>query len=112
MTISNFATHAVFIAAALAMLAGCGGGSPPSALGAPGAPQASRMGFVPQVRPERHRSWMSPDARKRSLLYASDEDTGNVDVYDYTSGKPPQKLYGQITGFQIPDGLCVDGAGD
>jgi len=53
---------------------------------------------------------MSPDAGKQWLIYASDADTGTVDVYNYRV--QAGKLFGQITGFQAPWGECVDSTGD
>jgi hypothetical protein len=63
------------------------------------------------VRPSRRRSWMSPDAKKSDLLYVSDADKAEVDVYSY---KAPNShgLEGQLTGFVLPYGDCSDSAGN
>lgn len=58
----------------------------------------------------RHSSWMLPGASNKWLLYVSDAYGGAVDIYDYGSKK--NKLYGQLTGFDHPLGLCVDAAGN
>ncbi|HEY2555390.1 MAG TPA: hypothetical protein VGI15_09065, partial [Candidatus Cybelea sp.] len=63
--------------------------------------------------PDRRRSWMSPDAKKSSLLlYISDEASGDVYVYAYRSPNHLGKLVGTLTGFSTPSGECVDKAGD
>jgi hypothetical protein len=73
MEISRLARHALGAFAAAAVLAGCGNGSGPQ-FGAP----LSRSGAVANGsgltmgRPDRGRSWMAPDAKKRDLLYVSD----------------------------------------
>jgi hypothetical protein len=59
-------------------------------------------------------SWMSPSAKTmKRLLYVSDDAyasySGNaVYVYSYPKGK----LVGILSGFESPEGECVDGAGD
>ena len=56
-----------------------------------------------------HTSWMSPGAAKSStLLYVADEDSNDVYVYEYPSGK----LVGTLTGFNAPSGICSNKAGD
>jgi hypothetical protein len=50
---------------------------------------------------------MAPDAKKKDLLYISDEG-GDVYVFSYPSGK----LEGTLTGFAEPQGECVDAKGD
>ena len=59
-------------------------------------------------RPDRGHSWMSPDAKKRNLLYVTDQGTGEVKVFSYPQGK----LHGTLTGFNEPAGECADRAGD
>jgi ribosomal protein L21E len=52
---------------------------------------------------------MSADAKTTtSLLYVADEGTNTVDVFSYPQGK----LKGQLTGFNIPSGMCSDRAGN
>jgi hypothetical protein len=85
--------------AALALLAGCGGGS-------------SQSGVIPaSVHPmQGHaKAWMSPDAKKKSkLLYVSAFNGDHVDVYDF----PSDTQVGTLTGFSSPNGQCVDAKGD
>ena len=50
---------------------------------------------------------MAPDARRKDLLYISDE-TGDVYVFSYPRGE----LKGTLTGFADPQGECVDKTGD
>jgi DNA-binding beta-propeller fold protein YncE len=81
-----------------ALLAGCAGNSlqtPPTALSAARSLTAGA-------------SWMAPDAKKGALLYASDSAADVVKVFSYPRGK----LVGTLTGFQTPQGMCVDKAGD
>jgi len=89
---------AFFLAAAL--LIGCSTSSQSFAV----APAA-----VPSRSTARH-SWVRRDAGKAWLLYVSDAYNGTVDIYNYRSNK--NELYGQLTGFAHPLGLCVDWAGD
>jgi len=52
---------------------------------------------------------MSPTAKTiKMLLYVGDEETNDVYVYDYKSGKS----VGTLTGFDEPYGECVDAKGD
>ncbi len=57
-----------------------------------------------------HASWIRPEAAKQWLLYVSDDVNGNVDIYNYNSKRG--ELYGQITGFVKPLGLCSDAVGN
>jgi sugar lactone lactonase YvrE len=54
---------------------------------------------------------MLPEARSEDLLYVANSSgySGNgVLVYDYRNGKQ----VGSLTGFDSPDGECVDAKGD
>jgi streptogramin lyase len=54
-------------------------------------------------------SWMSSSAKAAGkLLYVSDGATNDVYVYDYPKGT----AVGELTGFDYPDGQCVDAKGD
>ena len=53
-------------------------------------------------------SWMLPQAKSENLLYVSDYATGTVYAYTYPAGS----LFGMLTGFTEPEGLCVDKGGD
>ena len=59
--------------------------------------------------PDRGRSWMVPGAKSiKRLLYVSDGSTNDVYVYNYKTGT----LVGKLTGFDGPEGQCVDKNGD
>jgi hypothetical protein len=123
MTYSTVSTSLLAVAAA-ATLAACTttGGSPqwaPSTT-AGAMPQDSPAGqpVRPPYRapsrwssmnaqPNRSRSWMSPDAKRHALLYASDA-TAHVYVYTYPGGK----LVGTINPGVVPYGECSDRAGN
>lgn len=109
--------------AALAAVAvgGCSGGMQTAANPAPLVAQGmnSPSGFLaigrPQYgraaarsRPDASRSWMAPDAKNQTLLYVSDSGTFDVYAYSYPKGT----LEGTLTGFDNPQGECVDSAGD
>lgn len=104
---------ALRVCVALAFLAGCGGGSSPVAPGnlsvAPLVVRTTPNGLAAAERPDRSRSWMNPKAKSmKALLYISDAATDDVYVYDYPSGT----AVGKLTGFEYPDGQCVDAQGD
>lgn len=85
----------------LASLAACGGATGSFAGSQPSA------GLPASVRPDRTRSWMSPDARKQDLLYVSSVLTDDVYVYTLSG-----TLRGTLTGFALPYGLCADKKGN
>jgi hypothetical protein len=80
--------------AAVAMLAGCDG-SP--AQFAPVQPSAQSPA-----------SWMDPHAASSALLYVADSGENAVYVYSFPNGK----LMGKLSGFDVPQGECVDGTGN
>lgn len=91
---------------ALAFLAACGGSQ--SLIGAPGAMPQSR---AVATHANRGKSWMLPEARRRSLLYISKPFyPGPRDVYVYTY--PRAKLVGLLAGLGQPEGECVDKSGN
>jgi DNA-binding beta-propeller fold protein YncE len=83
--------------AAAALLTGCAGNSLQSPPVASPAARSLAAGA----------SWMDPDAKKGALLYASDSAADVVKVFSYPRGK----LVGTLTGFQTPQGMCVDKVG-
>ncbi len=93
-------------------LAGCGGSQPglmpAGAAPEPASPRLAWPATSMIARPDGGRSWMTPDAKKRDLLYVSDDTTFDVYVFSYPKGK----LVGTLTGFSAPGGLCADGRGD
>jgi hypothetical protein len=101
----RFATSATAILIAGGFLASCTSDTSQS--------QAVLSGFginrtdVPPlgVRPDRHRSWVSPDAANAAqLLFES--DLGTDDVYIFAL--PDMTLKGTLTGFKEPLGECSD----
>jgi hypothetical protein len=113
--------HALCVAAA-AVLSACSGGAPQSSGLTPSAgthgPSYPRhrlsdtfagVKMVGAVRPDHHKSWVSPDVlRAPRLFFAS--DSGTNDVYVYTM--PAMALKGTLTGFSQPQGECADKAGN
>jgi hypothetical protein len=117
MRVSAFCRDALGLCAAIALLAGCGGSqrnSPQPALGQiPEGLVDTRMSDaaltgVVASRPDRGPSWMSPDVASKDLLYVSNYITSDVFVFSY----PALKLVGTLTGFDQPDGICTNKAGD
>jgi hypothetical protein len=111
MRCSTVARYAIGCSMAAATMAGCNGGLPqrttaPAQLVA----RTNSLGLVPNHDFLRRKSWIRPDAGKQWLIYASDADTGTVDIYNYRV--KTGKLYGQITGFTFPYGQCVDPSGN
>jgi hypothetical protein len=127
MRTSGFGNYALGLCASFAMLAGCGGGSQSQL--APSGPlqqssAQSRLGQLSEgvvdtrmsggaqtgvvaLHPDLGRSWMSPGATSKDLLYISNYASNSVVVYSY----PQDKLVGTLTGFHEPDGLCTDKKG-
>jgi hypothetical protein len=66
-----------------------------------------RMERAP-IHHDRRVSWMTPEAKKQSLLYLSDGGADEVRVYSYPGGKRA----GALTQVQDPAGVCSDAAGD
>jgi hypothetical protein len=121
------------ICATLVVLAGCSSGAAPSSsLVASAAPHQSAAEFiglsspdartmammamtnaahrVPRIHSNRGKSWMKPDTALHDLLYVSDQGSNTVDVYEANRAVPT--LYGQLTGFDYPEGDCSDAAGN
>jgi hypothetical protein len=113
MRVFRLVTYASGALAAAALLAACSGVgntqssgyNPPSGVSYPGL-----TGLVaPNVRPDHHKSWVSPDVKKAPrLLFISDINTD--DVYIFTM--PAMKLQGTLTGFDGPQGMCSDRSGN
>jgi hypothetical protein len=104
---------------ACAAVAGCSAGAvSPGESGNPAQPSAAMRilsmtmaRYVqPVVRTDFGKSWMLPQKKgaKAALIYAGDEETNDVYVYDYSNGKQ----VGTLTGFDEPYGMCVDAKGD
>ncbi len=125
MKISRLATGALGVIAAVA-LGACGGGlQSSSSFASTGQGLASGerglgpMGHhhlatytsvrAPKVKPDHHKSWVSPDVKNAPrLLFISDDST--QDVYIFTM--PAMQLKGTLTGFNGPQGMCSDKEGN
>lgn len=102
---SDFSRYSLGVCVAVAVLAGCNSSVSQPPIGGPAAMPQSR---AIAMHAARGRSWMAPDAKKKDLLYISDEGANDVYVYSYPKGK----LKGTLTGFTAPRGECVDTTGD
>jgi sugar lactone lactonase YvrE len=69
---------------------------------------ATRAQRVAEIRRDTGRSWMASGAAQSTLLYVSDIGTDDVYVYNYGN----DALVGTLTGFDEPQGACVDAAGN
>ncbi len=111
MKVSRLVSYALSASAAAAICAGCSNGGPDS-LASDYAQSLHRLppslGSTETLRPDHHRSWISPDAKKKDLLYIADEGSGDVYVFSYPKGA----LKGTLSGFAEPQGECVDKKGD
>jgi hypothetical protein len=112
MSVLHFSRRAFGVCAAVALLAGCRGSESPlggrSAETAIAETSGAARGGSVKMYPNRGRSWMSPDAATKDLLYISNYTENSVSVYSYPQGQ----LVGTLTGFAAPDGICVDKKGD
>lgn len=101
------------VSAAILVLAACSSGSQLPSASFEGTqqrlvpPSLAGLRGIPISHSAQRRSWMAPDARRRDLLYVSDE-TGSVYVFSYPKGK----LEGTLTNIPEPQGECVDKKGD
>lgn len=95
----TFARSALNVAAAAALLAGCGG-----PLVATGTPQSSAVAGSA----ERGRSWVEPNLARDNLLYvANDYYYTGVTIYKLGSGQMVGRL-----GVYFSNGICNDSSGD
>jgi hypothetical protein len=111
MKVSKSMERGFGFSAAIVLLAGCSGGS--QLVGSmPGVQtQALRSGLSANL--GHTRSWMSPDAKTKNLLYVSlgtEAGEDEILVWSYPKGK----FEGVITGGGLNDplGMCVDKSGD
>jgi len=77
-----------------------------------GPRQAALPGTASVAAVTQRGSWMASDAKKLDLLYVSDYQTDDVDVYSYPAGKLSGVLKGVLKGFPLQAGLCSDNAGN
>src|SRR5580692_7309261 len=101
MTKVSAPTRVCTLALSAGMLAGCGGGvlqstpaalQPAAALPAAAALTDCTPAWLPNPRaivchPNKEKSWMSPAAAAKPLLYVSDIGAEDVDVLSYPGGK-------------------------
>ncbi len=83
----------------------------PAARAAAHHPQPSTLLSIRRQLPVRHdnaRSHLNAGATSSKLLYVSDAATDDVQIFSYPQGVP----VGTLTGFNQPQGECVDGKGD
>ncbi len=126
MRISGSASYAIGVTAAVAILAGCSGAgsqySPVSPVGAGSgmlgmghtAHVLDRHNTITaikaaKVHSDHHKSWVSPDAKRKPRLYFA-SDSGTNDVYIYEM--PGMTLEGTLTGWNEPQGECSDKSGN
>lgn len=104
-------------ACAAAFLAGCAGSGasrtapvPPLVVQHAQALARSTLltGAIVRARPDRSPSTLTVEAAKGALLYVSDIVSDRVYVYTYPGGK----RIGSLGGFDQPQGMCVDAAGN
>lgn len=125
MNISNSARYASSISIAVVMLSGCGSDGSQTQLGPSGPiqqnaarsssntlpfgpPNLVTNGAAKAVHPDREKSWMAPDAKKSHLLYIGVPYTNDVNVYKYPIVGKKATPIGTLTGFNDPQGECVD----
>ena len=124
---SQLASGGLSVMAAVALLAGCGGGLQSSSsfgvqsrqgwasdgrgLGPMGHHHLATYTSVraPKIKPDHRQSWVSPDVKRAPrLLFISDDSS--QDVYIFTM--PAMQLKGTLTGFNGPQGMCSDRQGN
>ncbi len=71
-------------------------------------------GPLPAVKPDRKKSWISPDGKKagNANLYVSNFGTADVTIYTYKKNGLNTALTGTLTGFTEPAVPCADSAGN
>jgi hypothetical protein len=122
---SKSSAYGLAVFATAAFSAGCSGSQPltlaPTSVTATAHSGISRLaahdgldafiGAAPRgtLHPDRHKSWISPDAKnERRLLFASDSGLDEIDIYSL----PSMTLKGQLTGLSEPQGMCSDTGGN
>jgi hypothetical protein len=124
MRILTSAKYALGVTAAVAVLAACSGGSgsqiAPSSPGMTGNAIGSgvhmnskRLPLIAahanvHIQKYHGKNWMEPGANKNRLLYVSDYNNSIVQVFNYPSQGTQNPPAGTLTGFENPQGECVD----
>lgn len=119
MNIPTSARRTLGICVAIAGLAGCSGGSPPSVLGTTNSSAQTVAGGLAgrstllavrtgAINPDHGASWISPEVKGKPVLFVSDSSTDDVYLYKL----PTLKHVGTLTGFSQPQGECSDTKGN
>src|SRR5271165_3270751 len=106
MRVSSLTLRPIGISLIAVMLASCSGAGTALSLGSPQTQNAGTS-HLPSTRVQ---SWIKPGARHAKLLYASSNALGDKTVYVFSY--PNGRLVGKLTNFTVPQGMCVDAAGD
>lgn len=119
MRILSAVQHGLGISVAFTMLAGCSSGATPlapvqSAQQSSGSGPKRPLFGLPTLLVARDnatrravsRSWMSPSAKEKTLLYVADQGDSVVYVYNY----PADTLLGVLTDILNPSGFCTNGS--
>lgn len=109
MRILNAAKWFVELSLVAGVLAGCGGAAQfaPMAAAKLQAVLAASNPHPVAAQPNRAISWMARN-QKGALLYIADAGVNDVLVYTW----PRLRLIGNLSGFKVPQGECVDPAGN
>jgi hypothetical protein len=109
MRISSLSRYILCSCATAALLADRGGtGVQLGHCGDAFAPRFRAAAPLPPITPSSRgrRSWMSAGAKTiKKLMYVAGATSNTVYIYDYEK----RKLVGELTGFDQPNGECVDG---
>lgn len=101
----DFPRIALWFAASVLPLCGCG------APGPSGAGALLPTSGIRSAGPPSHRSWISPAAKTaKQLLYVGDPDAGVIDIFSLHHLK--YALIGQIGDLNSPQGMTTDAAGN
>jgi hypothetical protein len=102
------AARLFILIAAIAPLTACGPWSVQGEFNPPAGPLLGRHARTAPAS-ERRASWLRPGAQRETLLYVS--ESNGVAIYSNPSGDTFQ-LAGELLGFQLPSGECVDAHGN
>ncbi|MFY9883464.1 MAG: hypothetical protein WBW89_06740 [Candidatus Cybelea sp.] len=110
-TITRPALYAIGVCSAVLLFAGCGAPPTQGFVSGPAPPNAASQtvnDLAHGAHPALQRSWMAPEAKHESLVYASNAGNNTVSVYNFLT----RKMVGMLTGIDRPWGLCSDQNGD
>ena len=95
MSIGTF--KVAYLSATVALIAGCNAITPPQSA----FPEPVSLAHMEP-------SWIDPAAKGEALVYVTNRRTGEINILSFPQGVP----VGAISGFEEPEGECVDAAGD